>query len=478
MPKAAAASDLMELKEMKTDFRLTVAVCLALLLTACTAALPYRTNLPAQPLDCTQIAPGIVPVPCQASIREHTDNYDLFFVEFDDQGLQYPEELTGVDEASRQIDDVMAQLRALSATHKGISLFVFVHGWKHNAAPSDENVSGFREVLNSAAMVEQASQTPHRVVGIYVGWRGLSATIEPFLELSFWDRKFTAHHVAEGSARALFSRLRGFQCSQNDPLKKERCRATRMRERPKVRIIMIGHSFGGLILYNAISESLIESLTYHAESGDETAPAERFGDMVVLLNPAFEATRYTPLHRIATHRKYAKYQAPIFVSITSTADWATRYAFPAGRFFNTIFETTASREENAANNNTIGHVPLYITHRLSLAKEEPAACAGWKDLRNVKPEERLQQMKDNLRAERINSDAFFEGKVTLPDHWVRPFCGGAVLTHTRYGANSPIWNVETDKAMIASHDDISGPVLTNFLRQLYRDSITYPVPLQ
>ena len=75
---------------------------------------------------------------------------------------------------------------------------------------------------------------------------------------------------------------------------------------------MIGHSFGGLILFNAISEALIEGLTYRDDGGDRDAPAVRFGDMVILLNPAFEASRYTPLHRIATN--------PIrpFVKVSST----------------------------------------------------------------------------------------------------------------------------------------------------------------
>ena len=460
---------------MKARIGPALTVCLVLVLTACTPARPYRTALPTPPPDCSESAAGTVPVACQNSLREHTDRYDLLFVEFDDQGLLYPEGKEGVGEAVRQIDLVMKQLREVAGANKGVSLFVFVHGWKHNAAADDDNVIGFRRMLEAASLVEQSTAVPHRVVGIYVSWRGLSATVEPFLELSFWDRKFTAGHVAAGSARALFSRLKGFQCSQNDPSRKEGCKARAASGRPKVRVILIGHSFGGLILYNAISESLIESLTYDADSGDESAPALRFGDMIVLLNPAFEATRYTPLHRIATQRKYTRYQAPIFVSITSTADWATGKAFPIGRFFNTIFETTASAEENKANNNTIGHMPLYITHRLALNKDEPASCAGWKYLRDVEVGDRPRQMALNLAAEANNNNAFFAGSTTLPKNWSRSFCGGAVLTHTQYDPNSPVWNVETGKEIIASHDDISGPVLTNFLRQLYHDSIAFPL---
>jgi hypothetical protein len=205
----------------------------------------------------------------------------------------------------------------------------------------------------------------------------------PVANLSFWDRKFTAQYVAEGSARALFSRLKGFQCSQNTPPGKAGCDAAPSGARPKVSMILIGHSFGGLILYNAISQALIESLSYAADSGNPSAPAERFGDLVVLLNPAFEATRYTPLHRIATTRAYATYQAPIFVSVTSTADTATGTFFPLGRFLNTLLETTVSKEESTANKNTIGHVPLYITHKLRMSDAPPATCDGWKSLQGL-----------------------------------------------------------------------------------------------
>ena len=79
------------------------------------------------------------------------------------------------------------------------------------------------------------------------------------------------------------------------------------------------------------------------------------------------------------------------------------------------------------------------------------------------------------RNDRIYNNAFFAGSITLPKNWSRSFCGGAVLTHTQYDPNSPVWNVETGKEIIASHDDISGPVLTNFLRQLYHDSIAFPL---
>lgn len=453
-----------------------------LLLTGCTPAAPYRTELPARPPDCPSDANGAVSPSCRETRHERTDDYDLLFVEFDDQGLLYP---TGPNPNwPAQINEIMTRLHTLADSHpEGMSLFVFVHGWKHNASVDDENVMGFRKALKAMALVEQASQNRHRVIGIYVAWRGLSSTVEPFLELSFWERKATALYVAQGSARGLLTRLKGFQQAINCKLPTD-CVGNQRRPsvRPTVRFILVGHSFGGLILFNAISGDLVEGLTYKEDSRNADAPALRVADMVVLLNPAFEATRYTPLHRVATNpnRSFKEYQAPVFVSITSTADWATGLAFPAGRFINTIFEKAASPEESTAIKNTMGHVDSYITHKLVASTQDPPDCQGWRDVDTIpnEPEARLRQMQDNLAAEARNDRRFFgsapgEG-AKLKEQWARPFCGSAVLSHIRYDPNSPIWNVQTDKSLMKGHSDIEGSVLTNFLRQLYKDSYLYP----
>ena len=452
--------------------RTVTAVFVLIWLSGCTTYEAYRSILAVAPTGCSQSPEHGIAIDCRNRTPEHTNHYDLYFVEFDDQGWLHPQQETGSGDAWRQLDFLMEKLRDSAKTGE-ISLVVYVHGWNHNASADDENVRDFRDMLLAASLVEQSNEKrpgvkARRVIGVYVAWRGKSLDLGA--PLTFWDSKFTAQHVAQGSARELFSRLRGFQRAENkDPT----CSA--QTKRCKIRLLLIGHSFGGLILFNAISESLIDSLAVDEDEGEGSSPVPRFGDMVVLVNPAFEASRYEPLHRIATMRPpYRKYQAPIFVSVTSTADWATKLAFPFGRFFNTIFEHTASTNENAANSNTIGHIPRYITHRLTLSKAGNPACDGWKDLRGVKPEDMAKQ----LEIERNNDRAFFDGNLKddlLPDHWTRTFCGGAVLAHTQYNPNSPIWNIQTDKEIIPGHNEISGPVFSNFMRQLYHDTATYPM---
>src|SRR4029450_14128879 len=61
-----------------------------LLLTGCTPAAPYRTELPARPPDCPSDANGAVSPSCRETRHEGTDDYDLLVVEFYDKGLLCP----------------------------------------------------------------------------------------------------------------------------------------------------------------------------------------------------------------------------------------------------------------------------------------------------------------------------------------------------------------------------------------------------
>ena len=368
----------------------------------------------------------------------------------------------------------MADLDSLAKSQPGLSIVVYVHGWKHNAAAADSDVKSFWQLLANAALIEAAKAEhglqPNRVVGVYVSWRGKSLDLpEPFISLSFWDRKNTAQHVAQGQSRTLFARLRGFQMTQNRDSKPDA-------PQKKVLLILVGHSFGGLILFNAVSQSLVNSLYDDGgftPTGQKIIP--RFADMVILANPAVEALRYTPLHRAAAAGTFEQYQTPIFVSITSTADWATGHAFPAGRYLNTIFQTHASDEERSANRNTMGHVDGYITHDLSLRTKANDVCPDWKPVPNADAPNAAQQQQANLNLEIENSRAFFRrlGSQALEPGWAREFCGNTTLTHRKGITHpyAPIWNIRTSKEIIPGHNDIKEPHFVSFVGQLYHDVV-------
>jgi len=249
-------------------------------------------------------------------------------------------------------------------------------------------------------------------------------------------------------------------------------------------MLIIGHSFGAQLVYGAIAESLMEALG--TAPTDPGARIRRYGDMVILLNPAFEATRFLPLYRMAAARAYDHYQAPLLVSITSTADHATGTLFPLGRAISTVFEHYSDAEERKANLQTIGHNSQIITHELKWAPAASAkSCPGWRGL--AAEETSPEVLQRDLQIEKNAAADFFlpyqngkpGGPIIMPTgQWVRTFCGDTQLSFVgaadRIDANVPIWNVRTYSPIIKDHNDIEEPALEAFLRQLYTDVTFYP----
>lgn len=77
---------------------------------------------------------------------------------------------------------------------------------------------------------------PKRIVAISTGWRGRSAKIQPLEDLSFWARKQVARRIAEGDFIELLTRVELFvrRANQTDP--------------ERMRLAVMGHSFGGTIV--------------------------------------------------------------------------------------------------------------------------------------------------------------------------------------------------------------------------------------
>jgi hypothetical protein len=140
---------------MEVQMKLPTASLLALLfvfLSACTPNRPFRTESSDSP--CLVSTESTRTADCDNRIWERAENdYDVFYVEFDDMGLLHPKGSEGVGEAWNQIEYIMQKLVVL-ARERGISLVVYVHGWKHNASAEDENVKLFHKMLKSISLVE------------------------------------------------------------------------------------------------------------------------------------------------------------------------------------------------------------------------------------------------------------------------------------------------------------------------------------
>ena len=370
--------------------------------------------------------------------------YARFIIEYDDQGCSY---------LRRQMNVLISELDSLAGQRPII--LVFVHGWKHNAQALDPNLAAFEKVVAETARAETlATQTPgatstakqgarpdqpRPVLGIFVGWRGLSFYFGWLTNITFWNRRTAAQRVALGSVRELFGRLRDYRTRHNnEPV-----------------LVIAGHSFGGLIVYSALAQSLIEGAAIGQDGEIETG----FADLVLLINPAFEAARYLPIHFIVKRRHFVTGQPPIFVSITAENDWATGLAFPAGAWVASLWEHTRTKKERQALIRTMGHIDWMQTHTVTAEAASPDAASTW-----------TAPAADHiLLQERVAPDT--QSYEARTPGWTRHFEGGAVLTHTGPDPNTPFWVVTASKEVINGHNGIFGSVFLGFIRRLVADQV-------
>jgi hypothetical protein len=374
---------------------LTLLSWIVILLSGCVPLKQIRTELPTQdtasvasylstPILSTECNVGSASAGENKRLIEDYGSYVLGYAEFDDQGWSYAQD---------------AQLKALQArlqsevTNPGFAdvdfaVIVFVHGWHHNAHDNDCNVQEARQMVRiastrfDAAYASGQLKRKRRVVGIYAGWRGESVDAAGLRYTTVIDRRDAAEKVAKGSIRQLFANLHELQIAAQgatnrpDPLD----RADRMYT------TIVGHSFGGLVVFNSLSQQLINDLTAELQSLPSNScstyealgaaiPAESaWPDEVVLINPAFEATRLEPLNRLADISATCGYsgRVPLLTVVTADNDIWTGPVFTAGRRVLTLFEgydestqETRAREKDA-NVHAIGFVKRYRTHRTCL----------------------------------------------------------------------------------------------------------------
>jgi len=424
---------------------LAIAVlAVALLAVGCTTNTPFRTSF--TPCDPAQTGAN-----CTNPVIEAAPDYTLGFVEFDDQGWFWD---------TNQVKAVEQMIRTEAGVGQtniaqGIVIVVFAHGWKNNAAIDNDNVEMFRKTLSQLGASErvQTNHAPRKVVGVYAAWRGLSATLEPFKELSFWERDNTAHKVGGyGAMTELLVDLETLQQAGNDSL------ATNA---PRTELIIVGHSFGGAAVYSAISQIVTERFVDTVKHG---APLKPLGDQVILLNPAFEASRHYNLNQMATSiAQYPTNQRPVLSIFTSKGDWATHYFFPLGRFFSTIFEKNRDDQQKKANREAVGWFEPFVTHDLIYNTNAEAMASGNSTLNLTTQEHQLHDTNqllasiNNVRAQRkkwhpnntVAATYYFDDSILKPRGNFRP------------GDPFPI--VSVDKKIMKDHDDINNPVLINFL---------------
>jgi pimeloyl-ACP methyl ester carboxylesterase len=228
---------------------------------------------------------------------------------------------------------------------------LYIQGWRHNAASSDSDRIHFEDLIGAL----RQNEPKKRVVGIYIGWNA-EAPLWGWLEyMTFWVKGNNADRIAQSSTVTEIISAVG-SIVRSDPKRQDQ-------------FIAIGHSFGARILFSAAAQPLVSAVhsAHPGHVGGEYKVVRGIADAIVLLNPAFEAARFSALNRVSrTEERFSPMQPPLLVAVSSEADVATTRAFPVGQWLGLARSTRELR--------TLGNHDPFITHSLEQTPSE--RCTG------------------------------------------------------------------------------------------------------
>lgn len=403
-------------------FKSAFLVCLCGLLSACFTSKQIRTDV----VEGNCVWDDI---DCSESVIQKHPQFDLAFIEFTERGNLFNRSDT---------DKVYEFVNREAISEKGAAVFVFVHGWKHNAEDDDSNVVQFKEFLARAAENEVVGQ--RKVIGIYLGWRGDITTIPGVRNLSYWSRKNVAEEVGQGGATEVFTRLHQILVAQfseaerNGPLHKNN-------------YVLIGHSFGGAIIVSALHDLLLRDLIgarpiLPIDGIAECKKVNRFADALVLLNPAIEANKVIQLKEASARCQFGEEQPKLMHVLSSEADNATQIYFPLGqgfRLIKTLVPKILPRminnravllDESQLNNITVGNLEQIRTGYMFYSPD----TKDWE----------FKRCRDGLDECGVSTKTQQDNYI-----WTR-----------RY---DPLVFIQTDKKFIRNHNDVFGCYVQSYI---------------
>ena len=300
----------------------------------------------------------------------NSDNYSIHFIEADDEGWFWDK---------GQVDDAMDVIRGNLAKDDTI-VVTFVHGWHHSAQCCDSNVEGFR---NTLLQLRKMLNPKIKLVGLYVGWRGRS--LPGFFDYTtFWGRKGAAERIGQNDFKEFMARLQDLFVeyrpdAARTPQSAEAAGAANQ-NRHFLGLVTIGHSFGAQVIMRAVAGPLEDQLQRlnktpaylrGAEPGTPTADQSftlsGIGDLIVLINPALEASQYHRLHVLSRGLRYSNYQTPLILTISAENDNARHRFFIIGRVLGEFFTGKPDKQDEVqrtVEREALGVFKSHITHLL------------------------------------------------------------------------------------------------------------------
>ena len=365
------------------------------------------------------------------SIKVEKD-YSLAFIEFGEMGSY--QDISQLQKAAELVRNTRQPL-----------VITYVHGWQNNAGSDD--VRKFSKFLSEVAQTPLIRNKEFHVVGVYLGWRGKLTGVPIAKELTFYSRKAAAERLANN-----------FDCF--DAISSVAEAARRNRKGQEQYTILLGHSFGGLVVERAVAHA-IDSQMHGRSHGRNSLPA----DLTLVLNPASDSILSRQIIS-ALYQENAKNTRPLFISVTSTADAATGKIFPIGtslsavtKMFGKVSDPASPKTKESERDfytSTPGHNKSLVNHTV------------WKE------SQPYQSPRANLSALEINL-----ARILKPDEVVLPGAqGGFELWHVKQKGviDVPYWDIQVDKSIIKDHGDIWNERAEALMAGLF--SIANPIKIQ
>ena len=307
---------------------------------------------------------------------QHGVPYSISVVELDDQGVMWD---------PKQLEWSLDHLEEVFKAHpSGTIVMVFVHGWKSDASWSvdpEGRLSLFRRDLERIAtrvVNDRDYDGSPGIAGVYIGWRGRSFTFPGTENLTFWNRRVAAHRAASVDLLEILLKIN---------------QITRSGE--AVKLVMMGHSMGGLIVEKVLAPAIVTSALSKSAATSQI-PVDI--DLVVSANPATSALDASRLIEFFERNRCRMVtidpagqvkdaQGPIMVSINSEADLVNRISFPLGMWVNGLFlryrrdSLPGVPSQRTLGIRAAGHEPTLVSHTAEIVDGELVlkTCEGHSD---------------------------------------------------------------------------------------------------
>ena len=407
----------------KQSINSVLAVLVLALLAACTPNRPYHTSSSNTQTTNTGTKPAGI---------QKSNSYDLAFVEFSDRGNIFDRQ---------QIDNILKHIKGY-ADGRGVTVITYIHGWKHNSAETDSNLKSFRRLLKTAA--EKKLSHHRKIIGIYIGWRGLSLKAAGLKNLTYWTRKRVAHDVGRGGITELLLRLE----------------STLYKDKPPTKNILIntGHSMGGAMLLSALNDVLMSRMLDTKKYG-KCVKTKSFGHSVLLVNPAVEANEIFQLKEMVKQNNcYVDTQDKILHIISSDADNANKFAFTAGQWLGVSLRRNEVKLKRRYSNKDL----IFDEQAL-----DTTTIANFRPFHTGRSRIRADIKDKSICSSNKNREECYVSCSKGDDKCVDPKYR---KSHIPVGENEPLSFVYTDKGFMKSHNDIFTPKIAGYLAAIVEEA--------